>query len=155
MIPNMHVSIKGNVIESTSFLSLSKLSIANQSERRSPHSLCNSILDHIPTFGNNPLFDTFVPGKLPIFWFIINKFIISNLVLHNPGHKLTQNMAFWMKWSARLTWVGDFNLKVGVIGQVGGRIWAGNQLDWVFGPNYAFYELMVAIWDRVHSCRKN
>ena len=32
----------------------------------------------------------------------------------------------------------------------------GNQiaLDRVLVPNYAFYELMVAIWDRVLSCRK-
>ena len=40
------------------------------------------------------LFYTFVPRKLPIFSFIINKFIISNFVLHNPVHKWTHKCGF-------------------------------------------------------------
>ena len=40
------------------------------------------------------LFYTFVPGKLPIFSFIINKFIISNLFLHNPIHQVTPKFGF-------------------------------------------------------------
>ena len=40
------------------------------------------------------LFYTFVPGKLPIYSFIINKFIISNFVEHNPVHKLTCKCGF-------------------------------------------------------------
>ena len=39
------------------------------------------------------LFYTFVLGKRPIFKFI-NKFIISNFVLHNPVHKLTHECTF-------------------------------------------------------------
>ena len=40
------------------------------------------------------VFYTLMPGKLPIFSFIINKFIISNFVLHNPVHKLTCKCGF-------------------------------------------------------------
>ena len=40
------------------------------------------------------LFHTFVPGEVLIFSFIINKFIISNFVLHNPIHKLTRKCGF-------------------------------------------------------------
>ena len=40
------------------------------------------------------LFHTFVPGKLPIFSFIINKFVISNFILHTPVHKLTRKCGF-------------------------------------------------------------
>ena len=36
------------------------------------------------------LFYTFLPRKLPIFSFIINKFMISNFVLHNAVHKWTR-----------------------------------------------------------------
>ena len=40
------------------------------------------------------LFHSFVPRNLPIFSFIINKFIISNFILHNPAHKLTCKCGF-------------------------------------------------------------
>ena len=40
------------------------------------------------------LIHTFVPGKVPMFSLIINKFIISDYVLHNPVHKLTHKCGF-------------------------------------------------------------
>ena len=47
-----------------------------------------------PPLSAGTLFHIFVSGKLPIFSFIINKFIISNFVLHNPVHKLTHKCGF-------------------------------------------------------------
>ena len=47
------------------------------------------------------LFDTFVPGKLPIFSFIINKFIISNFLLHNPVHKVSYKCVFLGEMTCR------------------------------------------------------
>ena len=68
-------------------------------------------------------FYTFVPGKLPIFLFIINKLIISNFVLHNQVHKLTHECGFLdeMTWPADMSgwFCQHYNFIVGVIGQLG------------------------------------
>ena len=90
------------------------------------------------------IFHAFVPGKLPIFSFIINKFIISNFVLHNPVHEFTCKWGFLDELSARQTWVSSEDHFVTSISQLGKVI-----------HNLKLYCLIKIVFSHTIQCTNN